>query len=246
MSRDDLKIFDEIDDEKNEQQEFSRINEPEERETSRFPVKRLLAAALILLLIGLGIMRFMQWRADREEPSTTATLQSSTATEPTATATTTYIDGDSPQAVETRGTPSASAISIASATKPAVDTKNPESVMKGFITIVNSRDSADDFDRVEEWVKPYSLIEDMSSFDVYDSGKNQVLPSPVTVEKIKVEDPVVGQPADTNIRRSRVLKTTVKAHTGQKLVLDWKVTAMKEGNDWKVTEANLDSWSGAK
>lgn len=250
MSRDNLNIFDEIDDPQQAPQEFESLREEAEPAVTpaRSPWKRILLALLLLAVIALGIFRFNQWRADKNENAQQQSqpAQTSVSLEATPTASSTYVDGNSPQAVQTRESPSANVVSIPPATKPTVDTKNPESVMKGFITIVNSRDSADDFSRVEEWAQPYSLIDDMSDFDVYHQGANKVLPAPVTVRDIDVKDPIVGQPADSSIRRSRVLNTTVEAHTGQKLLLEWKVTAMKDGDNWKVTDAALDSWSGVK
>lgn len=64
-------------------------------------------------------------------------------------------------------------------------------------------------------------------------------------EKIEVKEAKEIQPRNTSMRQSRVLETTVLASTGQKLRLEWEVTAMlDEAGQWKVTEANLYSWQG--
>lgn len=250
MSRDDLKIFDELDDENQPQEEFARINDTHEEEratTRRAGVRRIIIGLIFLAVLLLAILRFVQWGENRQEQESAApAIQSTSApAETSSSPTSTYVDGDNQQAAETRGAPQPSQVAIPAATQPEVDKTNPESVMKGFVTIINSRDSADDFDRVKQWVEPYSLIEDMSSFDVYQADAAQVLPAPVTTRDVQIKDAAAGQPANTPSRVSKVVENTVEAHTGQKVKLTWELTAMQDGDEWKVTDARLDSWQGA-
>lgn len=250
MSRDDLKIFDELDDEAQDQESFARINENQPRQPrSRRGLLKVVIALAIIAALALGVFRFMQWRDSRNDESNAASDTTSVeAAQPETTATaksSTYVDGDNAQAVETRDAPQPSQVAIPVAKQPAVDQTKAESVISGFITIINSRNSQDDFSRVEEWVAPYSLIDDLSSFDIYKGDNGSVLPAPATVRNIELKDKAEGQPADTPTRVSKVVEATVEAHTGQKVKLTWQVTVMKDGENWKVTTARLDSWQGA-
>lgn len=245
-NHDDLAIFDDLEPEHEISQNFRRINETVA--TGKRPGgKRALIALVLVLVIALGTWRFTQWNNARQTkaetpPAPVATTETGAATPSTSAS---YLNGDKPQAVEGREEANPSAVSIPAATMPEIDAKDAESVMRGFITITNSRDSTDDFNRVKEWVVPYSAIEDMSGFDAYGNDTADILPAPVTVEKIEVKDPTNNQPRNTSMRQSRVLETTVLASTGQKLRLEWEVTAMlAETGQWKVTEANLYSWQG--
>lgn len=249
--KDELEIFDDLDTEDNQQpQQFRRLNETAAQGGSGRPkAKRALIALVIVLLLGLAMWRVIQWQNNRqEEPANHPAPTTSSAPAPTTPSTSaSYLNGQYPQAVEGRGAADPNAVEIPPATMPKIDTKDAESVMRGFITITNSRDSAEpaDFERVKEWVAPYSAIEDMSGFDAYGNDTADVLPAPVTVEKIDIKDPTSTQPRNTSMRQSRVLETTVLASTGQKLRLEWQVTAMMDENEtWKVTEASLYTWQG--
>lgn len=248
--KDELEIFDHLEDEQEAPQQFRRINEAPAPSGEPRNGKRLIITVILLLLLALGVWRFIQWNNSTSQTpeqitAPVTTSPSSEANIPSTSAS--YLNGDKPQAVEGRPAANPSAVTIAPASKPEVDTKDAESVMRGFITITNSRDSAEpnDFERVKEWAAPYSAIEDMGGFDAYGNDTADVLPAPVTVEKIEVKDPTGDQPRDTSIRRSRVLETTVLASTGQKLRLEWEVTTMMdEGENWKVTDAQLKNWQG--
>lgn len=247
--KDELEIFDHLEDEQETPQQFRRINEAPAPSGQPRNGKRLIIAVILLLLLALGIWRFTQWtnKPQTQEPAAVPSTSSTAAEVSSPSTSASYLNGDKPQAVEGRPAADPSAVTIAPASKPEVDTKDAESVMRGFITITNSRDSAEtsDFERVKEWVTPYSAIEDMSGFDAYGNDTADVLPAPVTVENIEVKDPTGDQPRDTSIRRSRVLETTVLASTGQKLRLQWEVTTMMdEGENWKVTDAQLKNWQG--
>lgn len=247
--KDQLEIFDHLEDEQEAPQQFRRINEAPAPSGQPRNGKRLIIAVILLLLLALGVWRFTQWtnKPQNQEPAAEPSTSSTAAEVSTPSTSASYLNGDKPQAVEGRPAANPSAVTIAPASKPEVDTKDAESVMRGFITITNSRDSAEpnDFERVKEWAAPYSAIEDMSGFDAYGNDTADVLPAPVTVEKIEVKDPTGDQPRDTSIRRSRVLETTVLASTGQKLRLQWEVTTMMdESENWKVTDAQLKNWQG--
>jgi hypothetical protein len=248
--KDELEIFDHLDTEDTQQsQQFRRLNETAAQSSGRPNAKRALIALVIVLLLGLAIWRVIQWQNNRhEEPAATAAPTTSSApADATPSTSASYLNGQYPQAVEGRGAADPNAVEIPPATMPEVDAKDAESVMRGFITITNSRDSAEpaDFERVKEWVSPYSAIEDMSGFDAYGNDTADILPAPVTVENIEVKEATSTQPRNTSIRQSRVLETTVLASTGQKLRLEWEITAMMDENEvWKVTEASLYTWQG--
>lgn len=247
--KDELEIFDHLDTQDEPQpQQFRRLNETAAQSSGRPNAKRALIALVIVLLLGLAIWRVIQWQNNRhEEPAATAAPTTSSApADATPSPSASYLNGQYPQAVEGRGAADPNAVEIPPATMPEVDAKDAESVMRGFITITNSRDSAEpaDFDRVKEWVSPYSAIEDMSGFDAYGNDTADILPAPVTAQNIEVKEATSNQPRNTSMRQSRVLETTVLASTG-KLRLEWEVTAMMDENEtWKVTEASLYTWQG--
>ena len=75
MSRDDLKIFDELDDENQSQEEFARINDNHEEEratTRRAGVRRIIIGLIVLAVLLLAILRFVQWRENRQEQENAA------------------------------------------------------------------------------------------------------------------------------------------------------------------------------
>lgn len=248
-SKDALEIFDNLESEQSQQQkQFRRLNETAATSDDHSGSKRFIVVLIIVLLLALGswwVIHSLNNQQDTE--ASAAKTETSSPVLPSSSFSASYLNGEHPQAAEGRTALNPKAVEIPPATMPEIKVEDPESVMRAFITIVNNRNSSDlaDFNRVKEWVAPYSSIEDMSGFDTYGTETTDLLPAPVTVEKIKVEASTENQMSNTSTRQSRVLETTVLASTGQKLRLKWEVTAMMDEKEtWKVTEASLYNWQG--
>lgn len=251
-SKDALEIFDNLESEQSQQQkQFRRLNETAATSDDHSGSKRFIVVLIIVLLLALGswwVIHSLNNQQDTEASAASAAkTETSSPVLPSSSFSASYLNGEHPQAAEGRTALNPKAVEIPPATMPEIKVEDPESVMRAFITIVNNRNSSDlaDFNRVKEWVAPYSSIEDMSGFDTYGTETTDLLPAPVTVEKIKVEASTENQMSNTSTRQSRVLETTVLASTGQKLRLKWEVTAMMDEKEtWKVTEASLYNWQG--
>ncbi|WP_129662450.1 hypothetical protein [Rothia uropygialis] len=249
QQHDPLEAFDKIPDTSHEsvQQEDLRPRRQDEYRPRSRAWKPILG-----LLVVLAILALILWRCsdtDRSEDSSSGgpAPASSSSSAPTSTASASdVVDGYGPQAPDSsENKPSYSSVNLPKATAPEVDTHNSDSVMKAFLTAINTRDKAEDGDQVSEWVSRYSRI-DVSDIDPYQANGLMSDKAPARSSDVKFGNPTSKQDVTTSTQKSKTATVTVQSASGQKTTQEWELTTGKDGEDWKVQSVHLVSVTGKK
>lgn len=242
---DPLEAFDKIpetDHESAQHEDLTPRRQQEDRPRRR-AWKPLLAVLVLLVLVGLIL-----WRCsgtNRTDQSQAPAAASPSSSSPTSTASSSdVVDGYGPQAPDsTEKTPSYAPVKLPKATAPEVDTHDSESVMKAFLTAINTRDKDDDDQRVSEWVKDYSRI-DVADIDPYATNGLMSDKAPARSSSVKLDKPTSKQDVTTSTQKSKTATVTVQSASGQKTTQEWELTTGKDGDTWKVQSVHLVSVAG--
>lgn len=254
MSRDELDAFDRIDhSDQAEPANWEDIDQPEPERPRRG--RSALIALLVLILAGLILWRLAPWEDKGTAPAATETAapvtgpssdgQASTSAPSTASGSG-VIDGEAPQAVEGREAPTSGAVDVPTPEQPKVDTADPESVMRGMLTALNNRTTGDasDLTTAETWTSEYTPLS-LADIDPYQQAGPMYGRAPAAVQGIEFARVPDAKPADSRASQTRQATVRVQSNTGEVIVQTWLLTASVDGKTWKITDAALDSWTGA-
>ena len=254
MSRDELDAFDSIDhSDQTEPEHWAKIDEPERERPRRG--RRALIVALLLILAGVLLWRIAPW--DNKDAAPAPAAQSPATTAPaagpssggatTAPATASgVIGGEAPQAVEGREAPTSGVVDVAKPSQPKVDAGDPESVMRGMLTALNNRATGDasDLTTAEQWTRDYVPLS-LVDVDPYQAAGPMNGRAPAAVQNIELARVPDAKPADSRASQTRQATVRVQSNTGEVIVQTWLLTASLDGKTWKITDAALESWTGA-
>ena len=243
MARDELEAFDDL--EESEPGRSSHQWQPLEAEQQAAPPSRRGRTLLIVVLVA-AVAALVVWRLwpEAATPAEGDTAPAAAvATRATSSPTSTYVDGNGPQAVETAGAPAPSQVSIPAPAAPKVKTSDPESVTKAWVSAINNRDT-DNLDQVQDWTQPYSALHDLDDLDPYGDHGAMGGKAPTVTKSVTLTTKPDAKPVDSSTRRTRLATVVVQSHTGQQTEQRWTISTMKDDTTWKVTSASLDSWTG--
>lgn len=151
--------------------------------------------------------------------------------------------GVNPNAVEARPSPQASVVPVKAPVRQNPDRSDPEVVMRAWAVTWSWRETDHDTARVMEWVEPFSNVRPTDPFATADPVVG--VQAPFMVTKAKVLGRSKDQGIDTNFRKSRVVKVTVRDHRNIAVTLIYELTTLQdEAGQWMVTEVSMTSWEG--
>lgn len=239
-------IFDEL-----ESQSENRPPRPDPRQRGRgrgSGPKRGRGALIALLLTFVVVVCFviMQPRGGTGQPTAAPSPSLATpqgALDPTPSATASYILGANPNAVEARPSARASVVPIAAPEKQTPDRSNPEEVMRAWAVTWSWRETDHDTARVNEWVEPFSDVRATDPFATKDPVVG--VQAPFMVTNVQVLPRSAHQDIDTDFRKSRVVKVTVRDHRDIAVVLTYEMSVLQgEGDLWMVSDVTMTTWEG--
>lgn len=151
--------------------------------------------------------------------------------------------GTNPNAVEARPSARASVVPIEPPVRQNPDRSDPEAVMKAWAVTWSWREKPQESARVAEWVEPFS---DTRVPDAFATAEPVVgVQAPFMVTDAQVLPRSKSQSIDTDFRKSRVVKVTVRDHRNVQVVLVWELTTLQdEAGQWMVTDVSMTSWEG--
>lgn len=151
--------------------------------------------------------------------------------------------GTNPNAVEARPSARASVVPIEAPVRQNPDRSDPEAVMKAWAVTWSWREKPNESARVAEWVEPFS---DTHVPDAFATAEPIVgVQAPFMVTDAQVLPRSKNQSIDTDFRKSRVVKVTVRDHRNVQVVLVWELTTLQdESGQWMVTDVSMTSWEG--
>ena len=165
------------------------------------------------------------------------------ALDPTPSATASYILGANPNAVEARPSARASVVPIAAPERQNPDRSDPEAVMKAWAVTWSWRETDHDTARVNEWVEPFSDVRATDPFATRDPIVG--VQAPFMVTDVQVLPRSAHQDIDTDFRKSRVVKVTVRDHRDITVVLTYEMSVLQgEGDLWMVSDVTMTTWEG--
>ena len=239
-------IFDEL-----ESQSENRSPRPDPRQRGRgrgSGPKRSRGALIALLLTFVVVVCFviMQPRGGSGQPAAApspslAAPQGALDTSPSATSE--YSLGANPNAVEARPSARASVVPIAAPERQNPDRSDPEAVMKAWAVTWSWRETDHDTTRVNEWVEPFSDVRATDPFATRDPVVG--VQAPFMVTNVQVLPRSANQDIDTDFRKSRVVKVTVRDHRDIAVVLTYEMSVLQgEGDLWMVSDVTMTTWEG--
>lgn len=197
--------------------------------------------AVVVLAGTLFVQSFSQRQAQPSASPSLATPQG--ALDPTPSATASYILGANPNAVEARPSARASVVPIAAPEKQTPDRSNPEEVMRAWAVTWSWRETDHDTARVNEWVEPFSDVRATDPFATRDPVVG--VQAPFMVTDVQVLPRSANQGIDTDFRKSRVVKVTVRDHRDIAVVLTYEMSVLQgEGDLWMVSDVTMTTWEG--
>lgn len=151
--------------------------------------------------------------------------------------------GTNPNAVEARPSARASVVPIEAPVRQNPDRSDPEAVMKAWAVTWSWREKPQESARVSEWVETFS---DVHVPDAFATAEPVVgVQAPFMVTDAQVLPRSKSQSVDTDFRKSRVVKVTVRDHRNVQVVLVWELTTLQdEAGQWMVTDVSMTSWEG--
>lgn len=151
--------------------------------------------------------------------------------------------GTNPNAVEARPSARASVVPIEAPVRQNPDRSDPEAVMKAWAVTWSWRERPQESARVAEWVEPFS---DVHVPDAFATAEPVVgVQAPFMVTDAQVLPRSKSQGIDTDFRKSRVVRVTVRDHRNVQVVLVWELTTLQdESGQWMVTDVSMTSWEG--
>ena len=201
--------------------------------------------AVLLAVVVLAGTLFVQSSSQRQaQPSASPSLATPQgALDPTPSATASYILGANPNAVEARPSARASVVPIAAPDKQTPDRSNPEEVMRAWAVTWSWRETDHDTARVNEWVEPFSDVRATDPFATRDPVVG--VQAPFMVTDVQVLPRSANQGIDTDFRKSRVVKVTVRDHRDIAVVLTYEMSVLQgEGDLWMVSDVTMTTWEG--
>lgn len=201
--------------------------------------------AVLLAVVVLAGTLFVQSSSQRQaQPSASPSLATPQgALDPTPSATASYILGANPNAVEARPSVRASVVPIAAPEKQTPDRSNPEEVMRAWAVTWSWRETDHDTARVNEWVEPFSDVRATDPFATRDPVVG--VQAPFMVTDVQVLPRSANQGIDTDFRKSRVVKVTVRDHRDIAVVLTYEMSVLQgEGDLWMVSDVTMTTWEG--
>lgn len=201
--------------------------------------------AVLLAVVVLAGTLFVQSSSQRQaQPSASPSLATPQgALDPTPSATASYILGANPNAVEARPSARASVVPIAAPEKQTPDRSNPEEVMRAWAVTWSWRETDHDTARVNEWVEPFSDVRATDPFATRDPVVG--VQAPFMVTDVQVLPRSANQGIDTDFRKSRVVKVTVRDHRDIAVVLTYEMSVLQgEGDLWMVSDVTMTTWEG--
>ena len=238
-------IFDEL-----ESQSENRSPRPDPRQRGRgrgSGPKRGRGALIALLLTFLVVAGFVITQRGGGNQPTAAPSPSLAAPQgaldPTPSATASYILGANPNAVEARPSARASVVPIAAPERQNPDRSDPEAVMRAWAVTWSWRETDHDTARVNEWVEPFSDVRATDPFATKDPVVG--VQAPFMVTNVQVLPRSANQDIDTDFRKSRVVKVTVRDHRDIAVVLTYEMSVLQgEGDLWMVSDVTMTTWEG--
>lgn len=151
--------------------------------------------------------------------------------------------GTNSNAVEARPSARASVVPIEPPVRQNPDRSDPEAVMKAWAVTWSWREKPNESARVAEWVEPFS---DVHVPDAFATAEPVVgVQAPFMVTHAEVLPRSKSQSIDTDFRKSRVVRVTVRDHRNVQVVLTWELTTLQdESGQWMVTDVSMTSWEG--
>lgn len=151
--------------------------------------------------------------------------------------------GTNSNAVEARPSARASVVPIEAPVRQNPDRSDPEAVMKAWAVTWSWREKPQESARVAEWVEPFS---DVHVPDAFATAEPVVgVQAPFMVTDAQVLPRSKSQGIDTDFRKSRVVRVTVRDHRNVQVVLVWELTTLQdESGQWMVTDVSMTSWEG--
>lgn len=237
-------IFDKL-----ESQSENRSTRPDPRQRGRgrgSGPKRGRGALIALLLTFVVVVCFviMQPRGNQPAAAPSPSLAAPQgALDPTPSATASYILGANPNAVEARPSARASVVPIAAPERQNPDRSDPEAVMKAWAVTWSWRETDHDTTRVNEWAEPFSDVRATDPFATRDPVVG--VQAPFMVTNVQVLPRSANQDIDTDFRKSRVVKVTVRDHRDIAVVLTYEMSVLQgEGDLWMVSDVTMTTWEG--
>lgn len=153
--------------------------------------------------------------------------------------------GTNSNAVEARPSARASVVPIEPPVRQNPDRSDPEAVMKAWAVTWSWREKPNESARVAEWVEPFS---DVHVPDAFATAEPVVgVQAPFMVTHAEVLPRSKNQSIDTDFRKSRVVRVTVRDHRNVQVVLVWELTTLQdEAGQWMVTDVSMTSWEGVQ
>ena len=153
--------------------------------------------------------------------------------------------GTNPNAVEARPSARASVVPIEAPVRQNPDRSDPEAVMKAWAVTWSWREKPQESARVAEWVEPFSNVHVTDAFATAEPVVG--VQAPFMVTKAEVLPRSKSQGIDTDFRKSRVVRVTVRDHRNVQVVLTYELTTLQdEAGQWMVTDVAMTSWEGVK
>lgn len=151
--------------------------------------------------------------------------------------------GTNPNAVEARPSARASVVPIEPPVRQNPDRSDPEAVMKAWAVTWSWRETDHDTARVNEWVEPFSDVRATDPFAIRDPVVG--VQAPFMVTDVQVLPRSANQGIDTDFRKSRVVKVTVRDHRDIAVVLTYEMSVLQgEGDLWMVSDVTMTTWEG--
>lgn len=151
--------------------------------------------------------------------------------------------GTNPNAVEARPSARASVVPVAAPEKQTPDRSDPEAVMRAWAVTWSWRETDHDTARVNEWVEPFSDVRATDPFATRDPVVG--VQAPFMVTNVQVLPRSAHQDIDTDFRKSRVVKVTVRDHRDITVVLTYEMSVLQgEGDLWMVSDVTMTTWEG--
>ena len=205
---------------------------------------RWIVAGVLAVVVLLGTIFVQSFSQRQAQPSASPSLAAPQgALDPTPSATASYILGANPNAVEARPSARASVVPVAAPEKQTPDRSDPEAVMRAWAVTWSWRETDHDTARVNEWVEPFSDVRATDPFATRDPVVG--VQAPFMVTDVQVLPRSANQGVDTDFRKSRVVKVTVRDHRDIAVVLTYEMSVLQgEGDLWMVSDVTMTTWEG--
>lgn len=205
---------------------------------------RWVVAVLLAVVVLAGTLFVQSFSQRQAQPSASPSLAAPQgALDPTPSATASYILGANPNAVEARPSARASVVPVAAPEKQTPDRSDPEAVMRAWAVTWSWRETDHDTGRVNEWVEPFSDVRATDPFATRDPVVG--VQAPFMVTDVQVLPRSANQGVDTDFRKSRVVKVTVRDHRDVAVVLTYEMSVLQgEGDLWMVSDVTMTTWEG--